>query len=249
MNKRLLPLMFLIIFSCSSTPKGEYSQSKIERPYALPDDIASFEVGYSVRASKAVDFSEDDKVEDENQAASFPLIGFEQGISKSVSWIYPIGLKWNIYNNDKHTFGTTASSLFFYSSLSLDYWYRLTENLSIRPYFKNEKVSLILINEARDVFGAEALYQLTSKLSLSLNYDKGAYRAASPFLDAIMEDISGREKENVRIHGLVSRVGLNAQYSFSENWDFLSTFAIEQIEFDDFTNQASKLNLSFVYFY
>jgi hypothetical protein len=242
-------LMSTLFVACSSTPKGSYSRSHIDRPYALPDDVASFEFGAVTRAFETKDVSNESTVDDDTYGSSTPTLIFEHGISDNVSWIYPLGVKWNIFNNEKHTFGVKLASFIIYNTYSIDYWYRLSKNISLRPYFLNEQLTTFFYNERKDLYGIETLYQLNSNLALNFSYGIGTFEGYSPFLDAIVEDITGSEQEDFVLEGSLVRFKLGSIYSISELWDVRGSLAFETIKLDEFTNDISTFDLSFVYLY
>lgn len=247
-------LVFVSLFtliSCSSTPKGEYSRSHIDRPYALPDDVASFAFGVASIRTETTDVTNDalSDVDDDVEEGSLPLLGWENGISDNASWIYPLGFRWGIYENEKHTVGVSFATFLFATFYSIDYWYRLNDKFSLRPFFKNEQITTFIYNDRRDLYGLELVYQAQKHLALMLKYSQGTYEGYSPFIDAIVEDISGTEQDDTKVEGDVNRMSLGGIYSFAENWDFRFSAYREAIELDDFTNNISALDLRFVYFY
>lgn len=251
MKKILSFVGSLLLISCSSTPKGEYSRSFIDRPYALPDDVASVEFGAVARNSETIDISSNSSVDDENEMTSTttPTLIFEQGISNSVSWIYPLGLKWGIFNNENHTLGAKLASFLIYTTYSFDYWYRVSNKFSVRPHFTSEQLTTFFVNDRRNMTGLDLIYQANNSLALITSIQGGSYEGYSPFLDAVIEDITGEDEEDIEVNGDLVRYGIGAIYSLSESWDVRGDLMVESIEFDDFTSRTSILDLSFVYFY
>ncbi|MCT4642738.1 MAG: hypothetical protein N4A33_10635 [Bacteriovoracaceae bacterium] len=253
MKNILFLISSLIFISCSSTPKGEYSRSFIERPYALPDDIASAKLGVRVQDLSSSDitstaistFNEDE----EQTVVSMPIIGFEHGISDSVNWIYPLGLRWNIYNNEKHTFGASLASLILYTTYSFDYWYRINDKLSLRPYFLSEQIHAIFFEDRRDFFGLNFVYQASKKVALKLNYAKGEYEGSSKFFDAIIDSITGNNESDISITGDISRIGVSTVYSFSNSFDLNLGLMHSTLKADDFSVKTIRSDLSITYFY
>ena len=75
--KSLAILFSFILIGCSSTPKGEYSRSKIDRPYSLPDDVARSSFGLyaeSIEVTKSDSLTED---EDDDDTYGSYLLSFE----------------------------------------------------------------------------------------------------------------------------------------------------------------------------
>ncbi len=247
MKSFFIVLSSIILVSCSTNPKGEYSRTKIERPYSLPHDVASAEIG--VR-SVSVETSEiENDVEDESETYSSTLMEFEDGINSSVSWVYPIGLRAKFYSDEKHTFGASGVTFFIYTQYQVDYWYRVNQKVSLRPSFTNEQIDFLFYNEKKQLTGLEMLYQVNNHLALSLYGGAGTYESNSDLFDKIIEDITGEEQEDTEVSGDIKRLSLGAVYSFSELWDGKLKYIRDMIEVDEFKVDSNILDLSFVYYY
>lgn len=244
-------LLLLLFISCSTTPKSEYSRTKIDRPYALPDSIASVEAGYLVSKTKVSEVSDVDVPDfvGIDFVQQLPILRFEQGIGSSVNWIYPLGVRWSAYDDQKHMLGLSVASLLFYTTTRLDYWYRISEKFSFRPHYINESLILIIINQAWDLTGGELVYQHNEKLAFTFGVDVGAFTGTSPLIDEILEDITEEDQDDVRLEGDVTRFNLGLQYSLTANWDLNTIATLEKIVFDEFETSETQLDLSFTYFY
>tara|TARA_B100001971_G_C18268046_1_gene596754 strand:- start:202774 stop:203529 length:756 start_codon:yes stop_codon:yes gene_type:complete len=246
----LVSILFLFI-ACSSTPKGDYSRSHIDRPYALPDDVASVEFGasgYHTQVTEVDDISTS-SLDVSSTDYAMPLLRFEQGINENVSWLYPLGVKWGVLRSREHNLGISFATLFLYTQYRIDYWYRLSEKVSLRPYFSSDQMDLLIFNTREDVIGLDILYQYTSNLALSLNLGSGKYEGYSPFFDQVLEDISGEEEDDIKVEGDIIKYGLGLIYSFHERWDLRTSLAQEIIDYSDFSTKRTELDLSLVYFY
>jgi hypothetical protein len=250
MQSILLALTLISVIGCSSTPKGEYSKSKIERPYALPDDIATTEFGYNFEtlSSSNVD-GETASSDADEQSYSIPYFAFEQGIAENVSWIYPIGIRWGILKNDKHTAGISVASVIFVTTTSLDYWYRISEKFSIRPFFRTLKIDIFILEEDRQGPGLELVYQATEALAISLTADQGTYSGGSDLVDAIFDDISGSDDSDSSVDGTYSGFSVAAQYALNDKWDLNISVGSVKTQTDDFTIGSSNGKLGFKYIY
>ena len=67
-NRIFLVFFFaLMTIACNTAPKGEYSRSKIARPYAMPDDVARSSLGFNYSRFELEDdlntLDEDDEAE------------------------------------------------------------------------------------------------------------------------------------------------------------------------------------------
>ncbi len=241
---------FIFMGCSSSTPKGQYSKSKVERPYALPDDVATFAFGQSTVITKS---SELDIVLDEDDSAeaafSIPYFRFEQGISKNASWLYPLGFKWAIFENETSMFGVSAASVIFYSTLSVDYWHKISEKISLRPYFRTRNISFFIINEQRQGPGLDILYQATEKFALSIGGGAGTYSANSDFIDAIVNDINDDDESDTRVDGTYTGFNLTALYSITDSWDFNFEVGSSTDKVEDFTLETTNMDIGFTYIY
>lgn len=240
----------IFLVSCSSTPKGQYSRSEIDRAYALPDDIATTSFGIVTQTAEAHNFSSDvsDNTDDES-VVSLPSIIFEQGISENINWVYPLGLRYGIYDQGKHTVGLSAMTLFLVSAYELQYRYRLNEEISLRPYHRGYNLDLILVNEEKRSFGAEVLYQPTQNFSLSFGLGKGTYVGETPLLEDIFEDLTGAKELDSKLEGTYSETMIKVQYSISEKWDVSYLVRLEKLELDDFDVDIGVGQFYFTYIY
>lgn len=233
------------LISCSSVPKGEYSRSEIDRPYALPDDVASFSFGSAATVYHTDD--EDVESEDQEEGYSSTLLGFEQGISNNVSWIYPLGLKWNIHSKDKHTFGLSFYTLILYTTTSLDYWYRINEKFSLRPYFRTKSFNFFFVEEDLQGPGVDLVFQATEKFAMTFGYSAGTFSGSSDFLDILL---TGSNEESVtKVDGTFSVVSLKLLYSIHERWDLSAYYGIETRETDRADYDQSTLSLAATFYY
>ncbi len=247
MKSIFIVLSSIILVSCSTNPKGEYSRTEIDRPYSLPHDVASAEIG--VRSVSVETSEAKNDVDDENDAYSSTLMGFEDGINNSVSWIYPIGLRAKFYSDEKHTFGASGVTFFVYTQYQVDYWYRINKKISLRPSFTNEQIDFIFFNEKKQLTGLELLYQVNGHFALTLYGGTGTYESNSSLFDDIIEDITGEEQEDTEVSGNINRISAGAIYSFSELWDGKIKYIKDMIEVDEFKVDSHILDLSFVYYY
>lgn len=244
-------LFAMLAFGCASNPKGEYSRSHIDRPYALPDDVASATVGLSASSIKLKEENVDAFTEIENSQASYvtPVIAFEQGIGDVASWIYPLGLKWEVWGSEKHTLGLSAATLIFYSTYSFNYWYRISDKVSLRPYFRSEQTNLIIFDYRQDLYGLDVIYQVTDTIAMKFNYGKGTFEGSSDVFDEALSDIEGSEVEDASVKGDVTEYGIGGIFSLSEYIDLRSSLYFEKMELDTFSSEVTSLDFNFVFFY
>jgi len=242
--KSLAILFSFILIGCSSTPKGEYSRSKIDRPYSLPDDVARSSFGLyaeSIEVTKSDSLTED---EDDDDAYGSYLLSFETGIGEDASWIFPLGLRYTAYNDEKHTVGLTAYTLIVFNYASLDYWYRINDKVSLRPYYRNTNLNFLIVEDDRKFFGTEILFQTTQNLALGLDLSKGSFTTKSDFLDDLFDT------KNNETSGDFFRLGLNGLYSLSEKWDIEWSIYTQNQEADNDTEiKSGGTEFLFNYFY
>lgn len=245
-------LSFVLFFtSCSSTPKGSYSRSHIDRPYAMPDDVASIELGASAYQSSVKDVTGvSSLVADTTQFYGLPILKFEHGISSNLSWIYPLGLRWGVFDKNEHNLGFSFFSLLLYNEYSLDYWYRFNHKISLRPYFKSEQTNILFYEQRTDIYGANILYQKTENLALSFGVGVGTFFGRSQFFETIIDEIlQSQSSLDSSVSGDVLRLSVQIIYSLSDRWDFRSEIFSETIAMPLFNVSTQRLSTSFVYFY
>jgi len=240
--KLLSVLVSLIFISCSTTPKGDYSRTKIERPYSLPDDVAQTSFGISTISEKITDADESIEEDDYDSYGSF-LLYFENGIGEDVSWVFPLGIKYSAYSDEKHTVGLTAFTLFLYNYASLDYWYRVNKEISLRPYYRHTSFDIGFTEDKRNFYGLEFLYQTTSNLALGLDFSSGKYTTSSDLLEGFF-GLSASE-----VSGNFTRLGLIGLYSLSEKWDIEWKLYTQDQQADNADLETSTAELQFNYFY
>ena len=250
MQKEIPAFFLLFVFfmgGCSITPKGNYSNSLIDRPYALPDDIATVTFGGRYEREELKDASDSATGKKEEDEVVLPRLYFEHGIGKSFSWIYPIGLKWGIYQNDKHLLGVSLLTYLVHDYYSVDYWYRVGESFSIRPYHRGERFQLLLVNRSHRFSGAEFLYQANDKLSLGLYGHMGNYTASSPMFEAIVKGITNSDDPSTKVTSDFKEAGFRLMYSMSESWDINAALGMASYDFDDFETTSIRTNFSLSY--
>ncbi len=246
----LITLIFFVLFSgCAVAPRGNYYNSKIERPYALPDDIAitSFEIkGYRDSFN---DSSKSATGRKEKEQKLIPKIRFENGISQNVSWIYPLGLRWGLYQGETHTFGLKAFTLLLISDYSFDYWYRLNSSVSIRPYYRGKSLDLFFVKESRNFTGVEFLYQATNNLAISIYGNSGNYKTSSPLIEAILNGATGSDDFSTELSGTFKQIGFNGFYSINEQWDFYTIASAANYKLKDFEikNITANFGLNYIW--
>lgn len=245
----MVSLISILGISCSSVPKGEYSRTKIERPYSLPDDVAKTSIGATTVATEITEADDEVANDDETSGGSTPTLLFENGISKNVSWIYPLGLKWGIYSDESHTVGFSFASLFIITTYSFDYWFKLSEKISLRPYTRYSLIDIFFIRDERRYNGAEVLYQLNEKLALNTFYHIGTYSGKSEFIEAVVTGLTGSDDIDTEVTGTIAGGGFGVHYSISDKWDFDSSIQFETLEVDSFTTSSTQLKFDFGYLY
>lgn len=241
MFRSLIPIVGLLsLISCSSTPKGEYSRSVIDRPYALPDDVATTTFSSTSINSKLKDSADSVSGESEELNQSLPSITFENGIGTDVSWIYPIGVKWGIYNNEKHTFGFSFATVFLLTTYSLDYWYRISDSLSLRPYYRGYNLDFIIVEEERRFTGADLIFQATSNFAITGGFNTGTYKGKSELFDLIVNGDTTGDDLDVETEGTFTTLSLGLTYSLSDYWDLFASFAREDLKVEDFETETTS---------
>lgn len=233
---------FKLLFS---VPKGEYTRTNIDRPYALPDDVATIDMGFRTLSTKYED--QDDLIEDDEYTYGSYLLIFENGIADNINWIYPLGLRWGIFENEQHTIGVSASYLFFFSNYSVDYWYRVNSQFSLRPYARGSHWNLIIAEEKKDYVGAEVMYQLNKLWSISLFTHKGSFVSSSDLIDEILADVLGSTSKDEDATGDLMAFGLSTMYSLNERWDINFNWENEELSLE--TEKIQNLSTSFSFTY
>jgi len=244
---RLLFTIIIISCSCSITPKGNYSRSKIDRPYALPDDIASFSVGAFNSTITLDNIVLSSLAKDANSVNySMILLGLEQGISDNASWLYPLGFKYNFINTSKHSLGISFVTLFFINDASITYWYRLNQKWSLRPIVRSRQIDLLFIEQRKDTTGLEVLYQWRDNFAFSMLYQRGRYEAKSSL---VQELISNDDELDSMLYGELSELQLELLYSLSNHWDLIGDISRETISFDEFDLVTTDFALTIKYLF
>ncbi|MBD66924.1 MAG: hypothetical protein CME62_17105 [Halobacteriovoraceae bacterium] len=245
----LLILLTVVCVSCSTSPKGEYPSAKIDRPYNLPVDVAKVTVGYGHTKVSTEDES-DNLGSSEDYSKNSLQAGFEDGVWKNVSWLYPIGIRWTAFQNDSHTFGVSGVTLLLASSISLDYWYRMSESFSLRPFYKNQRMDTFIIDSSRDTMGLELIYQVNEKFSVSPIYEVGRYSSDSELFETLFEDIDESDIDaDFYSDGVVRSVTLELLYNINERWDIFLLGTQDKVIYEDYTLVTSNTSLNFNYFY
>ncbi|MBD63710.1 MAG: hypothetical protein CME62_00760 [Halobacteriovoraceae bacterium] len=240
-------LLTLTAISCASQPKGEYSESKIERPYNLPYDVAKFSFGaeYSIdKVSEPIEeLGDADTLE-----SGYPFITAENGWLDRFSWIFPLGFRWNILKTDTQDFGISAYTSFFITHFSIDYWYEFHWLMSFRPYYRSKQVKAVLFESSRDALGIELVYQFTKKFAFSPRYELGRYSVDSNFIEQVFEE-NFEVRPELYNDGLLSSYGLEVLYSISDAWDVVLLGEQDLVQFSDYDLRTTKLSLTFSFFY
>ena len=246
-----ISLTLICLFSgCAITPKGDYHKSKIERPYALPDDIAitSYGMEYDIDSMNNAEKSATKKQEKDRNF--LPRLIFEHGIGKNVNWIYPLGIRWGIYQGERHTLGLKAHvhTVFFLSEYSFDYWYKLSPSISIRPYYRRKSSHIIFIDKSSNFAGVEILYQTTEKLALSIYGHAGNHKVRSRFIELIVYGFSGKHLSS-EFSGTFKRIGLGNLYSINDKWDIYAKASMANYKLEDYKikNIAAHLGLNYIW--
>lgn len=244
----LFPLIFLML-GCTVAPKGEYPRAKISRPYALPDDVGRTYFGALTQTEALIDPEDSATGEAESENQVFPALAIEHGISDSVSWSYPVGLKWGIYEGRRHTFGLSAETLLFFNSYSLDYWYRISPRYSIRPYIRGRSVNYLFVAESFGYSGLELVYQATDRTAVGLFGHSGSFTSSSELIEAIVTGYTGDDDYDTEVQGTMYAFGANFHHSFSDRWDFKATGLYQQRSTDEFAIRGASLQFGFGYFW
>lgn len=242
-------LLCLSALSCTIAPKGNYSRTHIDRPYTLNEDVAKVSFGVQSTSVDLVNANDSATGQTESDNYSSPLLLFENGVSDNFTWIFPIGLRWRIYNDEKNSLGISGMTGIFWTILSFDYWLRLSERFSLRPYARYLGYDFIFVEEERQFQGLEVLYQLNKYWSFSFYGHKGEYRGQSDLIDIIVNGLAGTDDFTSEVTGEYRGVGLKSLYSLNDRWDVFIDVLRERYYFDDFDLDGTAMDLGFNYYW
>lgn len=249
--KRLSFLFFslLLLSACSVAPKGEYSRTEIDRPYSLNEDVAKVSFGMQAWNISLDDASDSATGEKESDGRAAAFLSFENGITDNFTALYfPFGFRYQIWRNEKHTFGISAATLIMVGALSVDYWYRINSTLSIRPYFRSTYFNFIFVEEYRQFAGAQLLFQADKYLSFGFFGHTGNYKAKSELIDAIVRGISNSDDFTTESSGKFWSAGVSSNYSLGDSWDIAAQVGISKFDLN-YTLTSVEGQLGFNYYW
>ena len=246
-NKTRIPLLFnlmmclcliflIFITGCASrgTQLDKYPMEHIDRPYTLPKGVHTWEIAtlsyIPIKSSQS------------NSSLVHPLI-WRSALSDNVSLLFtplPLGLSYQILHNDTHRLGTTVVYLFYSSSASISYQYRLGNNWAIRTGFDYFNRSDLDGNDEEKgtsvILGL--LYQAGSRLSLEPWVSKARI---IEFQNRYIFSNYGTDVEVTRYPYESITYGLSALYTIGRQWDVTMNLSQNYIvEYD----RKSSLHLS-----
>lgn len=249
MYKLLIFLVLILSCACSIAPRGEYSRSEVNRPYSAPDDIAIFQASYLIQ-TYTIDNLVVDTITQNSDTYTLNMInlGLEHGISDNVSWVYPLGLKYTISENEKHSFGFSFNTLFIITNASLDYWYRLNDSWSIRPFIRTRDIDAYIIIERKKSIGSSFVYQFNDEFSLTPSLEYGSYELGSDLVEDLFSELSDDDL-NATSKGTFRNIELNLLYSISKWIDLTGSLSNERISLDDYdlVINSAQLGINLIY--
>lgn len=249
--KLFLVFIFLALAACSTPGQKmpEYPQRWIDRPYTLPANLMKFsaQVGFQRQAVSSKEYSITGKAEAVNY--TIPILDYEAGINDDVTYSALLGLKWRIYSDEKHSVGINAWTLLLWSTLSVDYWYRVSESVSLRPYYRASHLNLFVIETTTSIPGLEVLFQVTDNWGLSTYYQRGRYKTRSEFVELIVNGITKSNDFNTELTGTVSEFGLATVYSLNPHWDLRGQTGYARYDLDPLRLHSFSIAGGFNYFF
>lgn len=232
-----LGLIFLIfITGCASRgiQLEKYPKEHIDRPYTLPKGVYTWEIAtlsyIPIKSSQS------------NSSLVHPL-NWRSALSDNVSLLFtplPLGLSYQILHNDNHRLGATAVYLFYSSSASLSYQYRIGKNWAIRTgldYFSRSDIDWN--DEAKGTSAILGLlYQANNRLSLEPWVSKSRI---TEFQNRYIFSNYGADVLVTQNAYESITYGLSALYAIGRQWDVTMNLSQNYIaEYD----RKSSLHLS-----
>jgi hypothetical protein len=237
MNPYILIILLFTGAACNTLPKGEYSRSFIERPYSLPDDVATVSFGANSTTYKVEEKQGNNTFNSEDDENALIFANFENGINNNLSWIYPLGLRWTLLNQNDHTIGISAMTFFIFNFLKIDYWYRLSSDISIRPFFQVTRFNYLYFREKKELLGIDLVWQVHQNFSITFKGFGGEYSGSSGILEDILNDIFG-SSTSTEVTGEIKGGGLGFLYSINDRFDFVIDAQYSRIE-DNAVNSSN----------
>lgn len=224
--------------ACTIAPKADYTRTHVDRPYTLPSDVAKVTFGAQHNSRKAEETISGVTADNSKELVT-PLWELENGVVDSFTWIFPLGFKLRFYSDNFHSLGVSAYSLYVQNAFSVDYWLRLHENVSLRPFYRGEYTPALYFEEERSYYGGDLLFQLNDYWSWTFTGHYGKYSGHSKFFEVLLKDlIPGFDKESV-VSGNYWSAGASTLISLSEYWDLFMGADIYEYDLGFKTTQFS----------
>lgn len=216
--------------ACEIAPKGELTRTEIDRPYTLPDDVAKISGAVSSQSTRLENPDDSYNHTSESTTNTTPGILFENSINDDFGWIFPLGFRWRIFHDERNSFGISAFTLILFNALSVDYWFRISDQFSLRPYYRAASMDWIFVQERRNYFGAELLYQATDHWAFSGYGHGGRYSVKSELVDIIVRGFSNNDDFTSEVSGDFWGAGLSTVYSADERWDITGRAEVDRYD-------------------
>jgi len=251
--RKLFYVVFFVGFcfsaSCTSSPNLEtYPERQIDRPYTLPDDVATWTtaVGASVVDDGRSNFSTNIN----------PLI-FEQAITENLTLEYspiPLGLRYQIANTEENIWGVSLRTGIGYSSFSgvlfeptLGFYHRYQpggsfaweSSASYSREFTDQPV------EAETAFlSTGPMFQLSDTIVLNPKIGFGVSRNEL----AEFEDYEGFQFDvDEFLFSVPASVGF--RWLFHRQWEYGASYRLNSLILEEDRLAVHRLNMSLTHFW